>query len=448
MENQDLASYRKLLQTDASATKEQIEEAYNKKLALYNSMMFSTPEEQKQLAFKLKELKAATEELLKASEQTREIFTSSGEKLKWGRKSSQWQPENGLKKNEEISAPKDTPVNISVNNAAVRKKRKRGESGPKMLLGVIAVFAIVAAGVLYQPKTITKPKLKTLKIVESVISMARGNDPYDTLARLRELKDSENNPVINFYYADYLNKGLGGAKVDARQAGDIYKNNLKTLKGLAAVGDYTAMYKLGECYSDGHCFANGHGIKKNGKKSFDYYKTLSDAPYEFAPAQYELADIYYNGDSAAGAEKDMKKAIEYYMKAASQGDALASASLGSIYLTKDHLDYERALTYNERGAKLDNQWAQRNLGVMYLKGLGVEKDMYEAKDWLEKSAEKGNEEAGKILADTNWPEKKQIKKKTSIWQAGFGELKDVAEEKDAKEALGTLKELANGNKNK
>jgi TPR repeat protein len=73
--------------------------------------------------------------------------------------------------------------------------------------------------------------------------------------------------------------------------------------------------------------------------------------------------MYYNGK---GIEKDYKKAFNYYTLAANKG----------------------------------NKEAQYNLGIMYLKGEGINKDEIKAKEWFKKSCfnekQKGCDEYNKL----------------------------------------------------
>jgi TPR repeat protein len=64
-------------------------------------------------------------------------------------------------------------------------------------------------------------------------------------------------------------------------------------------------------------------------------------------------------------KKNQKKAVEWYQKAAEQGDAIA----------------------------------QYNLGISYKEGQGVKKDKNKAAEWLSKAAAQGDEDAQKALQE-------------------------------------------------
>ena len=72
-------------------------------------------------------------------------------------------------------------------------------------------------------------------------------------------------------------------------------------------------------------------------------------------------------------------------------------ALGMIYATSERP--EMAAEWFRKAAELGDFAAQRNLGYLYLKGKGVEKDNAEARKWLEKAAAQGDSYAQELLAD-------------------------------------------------
>jgi TPR repeat protein len=61
-------------------------------------------------------------------------------------------------------------------------------------------------------------------------------------------------------------------------------------------------------------------------------------------------------------------------------------------------DYDTALNIWNEEVKLKNDQAMANLGLMYLKGEGVEKNFNTAREWFEKSSEYGNDSGNYNLA--------------------------------------------------
>ena len=87
----------------------------------------------------------------------------------------------------------------------------------------------------------------------------------------------------------------------------------------------------------------------------------------------------------------MKKAVEWYQRAARQGDARAQGNLGVMYHTGKGVmpDLEKAKELYEKAADQGNAQAQSNLGVMYAKGDGVTQDYEKAVQWFQKAADQG-----------------------------------------------------------
>jgi TPR repeat protein len=63
--------------------------------------------------------------------------------------------------------------------------------------------------------------------------------------------------------------------------------------------------------------------------------------------------------------------------------------LGRTYLSNK--DYSKALDWFGKAADQGDAFAQNGLGVMYTNGLGVEKNYVQALAWYRKAADQGNE---------------------------------------------------------
>ena len=103
------------------------------------------------------------------------------------------------------------------------------------------------------------------------------------------------------------------------------------------------------------------------------------------------------------------ESVEWYRKAADQGDARAMRALGMAYseatetpwfwptIRRVDRDMAQAADWFKKAAELGDFAAQRNLGYLYLKGKGVKKDKAEARKWLEKAAAQGDVYAAELL---------------------------------------------------
>ncbi len=93
-----------------------------------------------------------------------------------------------------------------------------------------------------------------------------------------------------------------------------------------------------------------------------------------------------------GDAQNMTNAIEWYRKAADQGNARAQYNLGWCYANSKGMDKApvEAVKWYRKAAEQGNARGQYNLGLCYEYGKGVTKDMREATEWFRKAAEQGD----------------------------------------------------------
>jgi uncharacterized protein len=106
-----------------------------------------------------------------------------------------------------------------------------------------------------------------------------------------------------------------------------------------------------------------------------------------AEAQFNLGVLYEQGN---GVPKDYVQAVNWYRKAAEQGDTDAQLMLGLMYVAGDAV---QATNWFRKAAEQGLSKAQFNLGVMYSNGDGVPKDHVQAANWYRKAAERGQANA-------------------------------------------------------
>ena len=111
-----------------------------------------------------------------------------------------------------------------------------------------------------------------------------------------------------------------------------------------------------------------------------------------AKAQFHLGFMY---DIGNGVKKDITKAVEWYQKAANQGLAGAQSILGNMYHTGNGVtkDYAKAVEWYQKAANQREATAQCYLGEMYQNGNGVEKNYTKAVEWYQKASNQGNARA-------------------------------------------------------
>jgi uncharacterized protein len=96
--------------------------------------------------------------------------------------------------------------------------------------------------------------------------------------------------------------------------------------------------------------------------------------------QYNLGWMYDNGQ---GVVKNERTAVEWYTKAAEQGNAPAQSNLGLMYANGQGVvkNERTAVEWWQKAAEQGNAPAQHNLGLTYALGNGVVKNMKTAYFW-------------------------------------------------------------------
>ena len=135
-----------------------------------------------------------------------------------------------------------------------------------------------------------------------------------------------------------------------------------------------------------------HHTAADDAKAFQYLKEAADAGDAYA--KYCVAECYYYGKLVPA---DENKALTYLQEAAALRNAPAIDLLGSYY-RKIH-NYESAIAYYQQAIAMQYARSMANLGVMYLLGEGVNKDVPRAVN-LFKLAADHNDEVGLYLYGT------------------------------------------------
>lgn len=173
---------------------------------------------------------------------------------------------------------------------------------------------------------------------------------------------------------------------------------------LANEGDFRSQYYVAYLY------INGYGVAQSPKEGLKYLQQAVDQNYDMAQAlmaylydegkivpedkkkavelyqqaalqnnisaNLNLGVMYYKGESVP---RNYQTALEYFQKVPLDQNPVVSRYLGDIYLNNASLrDYSKALKYYEISARQKDLNAYFNLGEIYRKGLGVDKDMSRA----------------------------------------------------------------------
>jgi uncharacterized protein len=155
-------------------------------------------------------------------------------------------------------------------------------------------------------------------------------------------------------------------------------------------GDATAQYNLALIYQ------RGDGVPKDSKESARWLTAAADQ--NVLPAMLDLAGSYMHPGNAAAA--DVKRAMEYYEKAAELGSGVAQVILGNAFADglAGKVDYQQAAKWYRKAGEQGQPDGQFELGVLYLQGEGVTADLEEARRWFTAAADQGQADAQYSLA--------------------------------------------------
>ena len=190
----------------------------------------------------------------------------------------------------------------------------------------------------------------------------------------------------------------------------------------AAAKHATATYELGTLYLE------GHGVPRNDSKAASLIKEAAILGY--SQAQSTLGMLYEAGE--CGLNENQAESLEWFIKAAQQGNPLAQLKVGRAYIsgellslnaekgieyltkaaTQDDIDAisllgnyyegasdkvienpEFAFQWHLKGARTGNARCECKVGYCYLRGVGIEKNQKEAATWFERAADKGYADA-------------------------------------------------------
>ena len=163
------------------------------------------------------------------------------------------------------------------------------------------------------------------------------------------------------------------------EALDLYRRAQKE-------GNSKAGAALSKVISEIYKRAQNEFDAKNYQKALNFYLAIAD---KHADAMNQIGWCYQKG---LGVEKDLKRARDYYRKAAEAGSIFGMYNYGCCYLDGDggEKNYTEAVKWFRKSADGKNAYAMVNLGWCYQNGLGVDKDLKAAREYYRKAAEAGS----------------------------------------------------------
>ena len=203
-----------------------------------------------------------------------------------------------------------------------------------------------------------------------------------------------------------------------------YDIALKALRESAEAGQPGSMFRLGKAYKEGigvkkdlveaerlfEAAAKG-GVAQGANELYDIlwdrkdsaqYRRMAETVRPFAEggdgkAMWRLGRSYRYGK---GVDKDMDAAMGWMRKAIDNGVPAAGGDLFDMLWetgTEEALFEMKGLAMNS--ASNGERWAYRRIGMMYWRGMGVERDLETAAGWMREAVAKGNTFAPADLFD-------------------------------------------------
>ena len=230
---------------------------------------------------------------------------------------------------------------------------------------------------------------------------------------------------IGAFQSNVAAQNLQDRMFDLRALSDVGANEIEQIARQAERGDARAQRRLGMLYLTGNdptVRGPTFDVARNPAEAAKWFRMAAEQGDPIS--QLRLGLLYYDGD---GVTRDFAEAAKWLRGPAEEGDVNAQTFLGSVYtrtganwelnyteavkwfeMAADQgsegaivslaglynnglgveLDFERAMDLYREGS--DNSTAQFNIGIMYRRGDGVDADLEEAAEWIERAADQGH----------------------------------------------------------
>ena len=159
-----------------------------------------------------------------------------------------------------------------------------------------------------------------------------------------------------------------------------------------------SLYDLAQCYEkNGGCPV----VIPDEGYAFELYSQA--AHFGYSKAQFRLGAVYEFG--LLGCNKEASLSIRWYSKAAEQGLADAELALSGWYSTGAQGALRQSDTdaylWSRKAAERGHPKAEYLVGSYFEEGIGVDRNLEEAKYWYAQSAKKGYSRASQKLKELN-----------------------------------------------
>ena len=251
-------------------------------------------------------------------------------------------------------------------------------------------------------------------------------DEQRAIAEQKSMSKLKNNPTMLAHCLKLINDGQ---KLYKEQE---YTTAFDNFKKAAGMGEPTAIYLTGICYSYGQgtekdsvkafnlyrsaancgipaaihqlatCYKDGSGTEKNDALALKWYTVAADSG--LVRSMSMLAKSY---DEGLFTEKNSEKAIEWYKRAAQKEEPFAMYKVARLYEHNDSVEGKKGKILREsetiklytHAAELNNVQAQMKLAEFYGNGRYVKKDKNLRCEWLLHAANNSNIEAQELVGE-------------------------------------------------
>lgn len=214
------------------------------------------------------------------------------------------------------------------------------------------------------------------------------NEKVDALAVMKSEADKGNVLAIH---------DMGKYSTDENTAKAYYA---KALAGFIQVEPQAQKIRPYLQYRIGKMYLYGSGTDKESYTAFKWLEKSAMADNKYA--QHTLGNMYCYG---IGTEKDLSKAFDFYSKASRKGMPYSDYTLAQMYYYGNGIERSEKLAHEYYSKSLsaflmydkDDQLLYK-IGRMYYCGLGTDLDKPKSLKYLIESAEQGNMQAKRIVA--------------------------------------------------
>ena len=191
-----------------------------------------------------------------------------------------------------------------------------------------------------------------------------------------------------YYYGDFIQQDYYKAfrcYAKATELGNLYARRMLSFMYYYGEGVEKNYEKAVKLYVDDHYYSipnNNVLYSIFGPPELGDNQNLKKAVEDNdVKEQIKIGKYFYDKNRS----QDYEKALEWYLKAAEQGDEDSEYMVRVLYSKLE--DYNNLLKWCKKGIEQNQTNAKYTMGLIFLKGYGVEKNILKAKEWYEKAAE-------------------------------------------------------------